>query len=93
MKYYYDRPPQVMFADSDEWNSGIAYGEEIICSCCGGIYEIDEVISLGIEAGIKCPIYEYSSWVDLTDCVVGGELPVGLTTNESGKIIECDLDN
>lgn len=42
---YFDRPTEVVFyADGESGSlSGIAYHDEIICLCCGSIYELDEV--------------------------------------------------
>ena len=38
-KKYYNKPTQVKFydVDNDLWVGGIAYHDEIICGCCGGI--------------------------------------------------------
>ena len=42
---YFDKPTQVVYYDVDDncWKSGIAYRDEIICACCGGIIEISEI--------------------------------------------------
>jgi hypothetical protein len=44
MTKYFDVPAQVIF-EEDEKNQerGIAYKDEIICLCCGGIFEVNEV--------------------------------------------------
>ena len=79
-KTYFDRPAQVVFADPDnpgEWLVGIAYRDEIICACCGGIFNIYEIIE---EAdGVLNPIYLYEDWIDISCEILGGELPEGLT--------------
>ena len=51
MKTYYYEPTMVKFEDpdSDGWLYGIAYKEEIICACCGGIFEIVDLNSDGLE--------------------------------------------
>lgn len=42
-KSYYC-PTQVKFLDDEEdIQYGIAFEDKIICACCGGIYELDEV--------------------------------------------------
>lgn len=44
---YFDMPTQVEFfdfnAEEPQYIGGIAYRDEIICSCCGGIIELDEL--------------------------------------------------
>ena len=73
MKVFYDKPTQVMFSDPDhrgEWLVGIAYSDVIICACCGGVFETDE-----IEA-----IHPYEDWIDIVDTISGGEVPESLAT-------------
>lgn len=68
MKRFYDEPKQVVFSDPDnagKWQVGIAYRDEIICACCGGIFEIEEIDI----------IHAYNDWVDIATEIVGGELP------------------
>ena len=45
MKRYYDVPTQVrFFMNEDEgYCGGIAYHDEIICGCCGGVFEINDI--------------------------------------------------
>ena len=51
MKNFYEHPTQIMFLDLDnffdedkpKYTGGIAYCGEIICGCCGGIFNIDEL--------------------------------------------------
>ena len=90
MSMYFNRPKQVMFADPDnagEWLAGIAYKDEIICACCGSIFNIDDVVEQATIEGIKQAIYPYEKWVDLVYEVTGGEMPTGLI-EQDGKIIE-----
>ena len=81
MKTYYDVPTQVVFYDGGEdsqhpeFCSGIAYKNEIICACCGGVIEISEVIADAKEDGIKTAIYDYADWCDIREAIVGGEYP------------------
>ena len=90
----YERPTQVVFADPEnpgDWLSGIAFQDSIICSCCGGVFEIEDVIRQATEDGVINPIYEYGTWNDLTDDIVGGALPEGLEyhrTEDDFRIIE-----
>ena len=65
--FYYDRPTQVMFKDSRELKEplgGIAYGDEIICMCCGGIVSIEEIYECG---GAIIPL----AWINLSEEVMG----------------------
>ena len=43
---FFETPTQVKFWDVDggHYTAGIAYKNEIICGCCGGIFEIEEII-------------------------------------------------
>ena len=52
MKTYYYEPTMVKFEDPDgenEWLYGIAYQTVIICACCGGIFEIVDLNSDGLQ--------------------------------------------
>ena len=73
---YFDKPTQVVYYDVDEncWKSGIAYKDEIICACCGGIIEISEVYEFA-PAEIAQPIFKYDAWCDITEDIIGGEMP------------------
>ena len=74
--HYFNRPTQVVFydADGDNWKSGIAYCDEIICACCGGVIEIDEIYEFA-PAEIVQPIFPYSNWCDITEDIIGSEMP------------------
>ena len=85
-KPYFDTPKQVVFADPDnagEWNVGIAYRDEIICACCGGIFEIADVVEMAKEAGCKQAIYPYEDWIDIAYEISGGEMPNGLSMDDT----------
>ena len=73
---YFDKPTQVVYydVDGDCWKSGIAYRDEIICACCGGIIEISEIYEFA-PAEIAQPIFEYNEWCDITEDIIGGEMP------------------
>ena len=90
-KQYFDRPKQVVFADPDnagEWIVGIAYKDEIICACCGSIFDIDDVIDQAAADGVMNPIYSYEDWNDISCEITGGELPDGLMVVDDG-VMEC----
>lgn len=64
---YFSTPTQVTFRDpydEDTYLCGIAYQDIIICSCCGGIYEIDEICN--INADDAQPYYIAQTWMDLS---------------------------
>ena len=95
MKMYFDEPKQVVFADPDncgEWLVGIAYKDEIICACCGGIFEIEDVAQMAGEDGIVNPIYEYNDWIDIAGDICGGEMPEGMDVVD-GEIVEVVEDD
>lgn len=55
---------QVKFRlECDENYSGgiLVDGKYIICGCCGGVIELEEVAE----------IYPYSDWVDISDEIIG----------------------
>ena len=68
-------PVQVKFFCPDEagvrFENGIAYGDEIICGCCGGIFKIDDVIADAEFEGIPeaTAIQEYGMWVDFSEYI------------------------
>ena len=93
--FYFETPVQVMFHDVDNpgsWRAGIAYKNEIICGCCGGVFEISDIIEFS-DGVVKCPIYFYDCWDDLTDEIMGGDLPEALDRNEDGEIYEVSDEN
>ena len=84
---YFDRPQQVVFADPDnpgEWIVGIAYKDEIICACCGGIFNIDDVKEQAEADGVRNAIYPYADWIDVVAEITGGEMPEGLVMTSQG---------
>jgi hypothetical protein len=99
MKTFFDVPTQVFWKNPDfgetdsiydsetEYFVGIAYKDEIICACCGGIFEIEDVAQMAGEDGIVNPIYEYNDWVDIAGDICGGEMPEGMDVVD-GEIVE-----
>ena len=66
---YFDVPTQVAWFEEDGYCAGIAYGDEIICACCGGvtnIYEVIEFTPMGIT-----PIVLYEDWVNFRSVIIG----------------------
>ena len=75
MDYFYE-PTQVMFADPDnegEWLAGIAYKDEIICACCGGVFEIADVLEAVPED--EQAIFPYEDWADISTEICGNGFP------------------
>lgn len=64
MTKFFEKPTQVKFLDRDNnrWVGGIAYHDEIICGCCGGIFEIDEF------ADHEIVTYD---WMNISDEIIG----------------------
>ena len=83
----FDVPTQVLFVDEDGvWRGGIAYHDEIICGCCGGVYEIDEVIEIAPEY-VQQPIHKYEYWIDISDEIRGGEAPESFIMEPTAPIV------
>ena len=82
MKIFYDTPTQVMFHNPDGgYSFGIAWGDKIICACCGGVLEIEEVRESALED--QPAIYEYCTWNDLSEEIFGGEYPEGYNSQDN----------
>ena len=84
---YFEEPVQVIFADPDAtgcWISGIAYRDEIICACCGGVFDISEILEIAAEDNIENPIHSFGlDWVDLSPTICEGH---------SGRVLRIDSD-
>lgn len=89
MKTYYNEPTQVLFHDESGWNAGIAFEDKIICACCGAVYSIESLIA-DCDEDITNPIYEYDTWVSITDDIASDftDLPKGLELTEDYVIKE-----
>lgn len=72
MKQYFETPTQVLFKqdaetmreNGAEWFAGIAYHDEIICGCCGGIVEVSET-----------ELIQPLPWVNISEAIAG-DLPL-----------------
>jgi hypothetical protein len=60
--FIFDAPTQVMFRieGEEDYKGGIAFGDKIICGCCGGIVEFDD-----------CEIIETLPWCDISNEILG----------------------
>ncbi len=77
-KSYFEKPTQVKFVEPHveevAWLAGIAYRDEVICGCCGGVFEIDEIVESAKDFQIESPIEVYDFWVDISDEIIGDEV-------------------
>ena len=74
MKYnYFEIPTQVKFwdVDGDHYIGGIAYRNEIICGCFGGIFDITEFYESAPDTLKEDPIIPYDNWVDISNDICG----------------------
>ena len=67
-KNYFDTPTQVRYYDDGAYAVGIAFGEVVICACCGGVTFLEEICEHADEDGVQA-IYEYTTWESLTDAI------------------------
>lgn len=70
IKRTYEFPTQVMFYDyyENKFTWGIAYGEIIICACCGYTFKIDEVITEAYDHGYFADeAIVNHKWIDFTE--------------------------
>lgn len=73
MKYnYFEIPTQVKFWDG-RYIDGIAYRDEIICGCCGGIFRINEIYEFAPDTLEEDPIVVYDNWVDINYNICGDD--------------------
>lgn len=71
---YFDDPTQVAFYDAENkiYNGGIAYGDTIICLCCGATVDIEDYLNEMEEnyPEIQFPIVPMY-WVNISDECLG----------------------
>lgn len=65
-------PRQVMFWDGDDYCAGFMIGKLLICGCCGGTFDLDEVVDNAHEDG-QVPVKLFETWVDISDEIKGSE--------------------
>lgn len=88
---YFITPKQIMFVNPDApederiWSAGIGFKDSVIWSSCGKVFNISEVYARGIKEGCLHAIYEYGSWIDITEEIMGGMTPYGLEKNPNGR--------
>lgn len=54
MKKFFEVPTQVRFWNSDIMShiGGIAYRDEVICGCCGGVVSVDDILADAEHDGV-----------------------------------------
>lgn len=67
----FEVPTQVAFWEGASYHAGIAYGDEIICACCGGVEEIEEIYAFA-PSNVE-PIVVYKSWIDFSEEIIGDD--------------------
>jgi hypothetical protein len=70
----FTKPTQVKFlyADYHHYVGGIAYGSEIICGCCGSIFDIDELLEDADPTDPR-PVIIPLEWVDISNEIKGDD--------------------
>ena len=79
---YFDHPMQVKYLDQYGENEedyryvgGIAYQDEVICGCCGGIVSIEELYEFAQDYNLPFDkvLHVYDDWLDLESEIRGDE--------------------
>lgn len=70
---YFEVPTQVKFWDieGDHYLGGIAFRDEIICGCCGNVFDINEIYESAPDTLEEDPIVVYDTWVNLSSEILG----------------------
>lgn len=68
---WFDVPTQVAWFEDNHYCAGIAYGDEVICACCGGVTSIEEIIEFA-PTGVA-PIVAYNDWVNVHEEIIGDD--------------------
>ena len=76
MKYnYFEVPTQVKFWDyfDEHYLGGIAFRDEIICGCCGGVFDISDIYESAPDTLKEDPIVIPDRWVDFSREICGDD--------------------
>jgi hypothetical protein len=65
-------PRQIMFWDGENHCAGIMIGKLLVCGCCGGTFNLDEVVEMAREDD-QVPVRVFDTWVDISDEIMGDE--------------------
>ena len=70
-------PRQVMFYDGEGMCSGIMWGDQIVCACCGSVFDVYNVVIMARDARAEgkeiVAIKLFDTWVDVSDEIKGSE--------------------
>ena len=65
---YFEAPTQVKFWD-ERYIGGIAYRDEIICGCCGGVFSISKIYKVAPDTLLGDPIIIYDNWACISSAI------------------------
>lgn len=70
---WFEIPTQVAFYDIDagKFYGGIAYQNKIICGCCGGVLDIEELYDYAEECEYEGPFIMELNWEDISEAIAG----------------------
>lgn len=74
---WFETPTQVAFYDieAEKFCGGIAYRSKIICGCCGGVFDIEELYDYAKECEYEGPVIMELNWEDISEAIViGGDI-------------------
>lgn len=68
-------PTQVKFYDytNGRYHGGIAYRDEIICGCCGGVFNISKIYKVAPDTLLGDPIIVYDDWLGISSSICGDD--------------------
>lgn len=73
-------PTQVQFWDynNERYKGGVAYRNEIICGCCGGVFNISEIYKVAPDTLLGDPTVVVNSgcrrWIDAVNYYLQGRI-------------------
>lgn len=73
--------------EASQWQGGILINPQtIICACCGGSVEVEEIIKLAINEGFdKYPIVVFPEWVDIGEAIYGSKADIEEAENDMAE--------
>lgn len=69
---YFGIPTQVKFWDG-RYIDGIAYRDEIVCGCCGGIFRISDIYEVAPDTLDNDPIIRLNGWKTIKYDICGDD--------------------
>lgn len=65
-------PVQVMFYDGEGMSAGILFGEQVICGCCAGVFDVYDIVTMARDDGVDA-IRLFDTWVDISSEIKGSD--------------------